>query len=216
MLEAIDIPGDVMERSIPAEVRSWVHEARQRVQVFQDRWDRPQIEQFVASDYELVYQTLEWIGEAGLASGRRFLEWGCGFAAVTALAGRLGWDAIGIEAEEELLSEGRRLVADWDQPVELVCGNFLPPGGEALADDPTVPSLGHPIESGYELLGLELDDFDLVFAYPWPGEEEFHGRVFERFAARGALLCQFCGPYDVRLWRKTQSRGGARSRRPGR
>ncbi len=206
MLEVIDIPTDVMERSIPAEVRSWVHDARLRIQTFQDRWDRPQIEQFVASDYELVYQTLDWIVAAKLAEGSRFLEWGCGFSVVCALAARLGFDVVGIEAEAELLAEGRKTISQWQQPVELCWGNFLPAGAEAMADDPTLPSLGHPVEDAYEALGLDIDDFAIIFAYPWPGEEDFLRAVFQRFARPGALLLQFCGPYDLRLWRQTDRR----------
>jgi SAM-dependent methyltransferase len=202
MLESIEIPPAVMERSIPADVRSWVHEARERVRAYQDHWDRFAAEQFVASDYELVFQTLQWVGETQWLAGRRFLEWGCGFAVVTALAARLDWDAVGIEAEADLLREGRRTIRNWQQPVELRLGNFLPPGAERLADDPTLPSLGHPLPAAYAALDLQLDDFDLVFAYPWPGEEPFHRRVFERFGGRGALLLQFCGPYDLRLFRR--------------
>lgn len=206
MLQPIEIPSSVSERPVPPEVRSWISEARERVRTFQDRWDRPQIEQFVASDYELVYQALEWIGQSRLAAGGRFLEWGCGFAVVCALAAKLGWDAFGIEAEADLITEGRRTIEDWKQPVELVQGNFLPADAESLADDPTLPSLGHPLPSAYDELGLEIGDFDLIFAYPWPGEEEFFTDVFARHAANGALLFQFRGPYDLWLWRKVERR----------
>ena len=37
---------------------------------------------------------------------------------------------------------------------------------------------------------------------PWPGEDDFHEQVFDRYASAGALLMLFCGPNDVRLWRK--------------
>lgn len=202
MLEEIQIPSNVTERSIPPEVYHWIVEARNRVQAFQDRWDRPQIEQFVACDYELVYQTLSWLLESQLPIGRRFLEWGCGFSAVCGLASSLGLDVIGIEAEHELLTHGRKLLSDWQQPADLFHGNFLPARAEELADDPTLPSLGHPVHDCYHEIGLEIDDFAIVFAYPWPGEEDFLADVFKRFAADDALLLQFCGPYDARLWRK--------------
>ncbi len=195
-----------MERSIPSEVRTWITESRERIQTFQDRWHRDGIEQFVASDYELVYQTLDWIVERRLMAGNRFLEWGCGFSVICALAARLGLDAIGIEAEERLLQEGRKTIAAWDQPVELIHGNFLPPDMEQWADDPTLPSLGHPVACGYDQLGLEVDDFAMIFAYPWPGEEDFLKEVFARSAATDSLLLQFCGPYDLRLWRKIRYR----------
>ncbi|WP_146394767.1 class I SAM-dependent methyltransferase [Planctomycetes bacterium CA13] len=202
MLERISIPSSVDRRVVSPEIRLWINDARNRIEAFQDRWDRPLMEQFVAADYELVYQTLAWAIESQMLIGRRFLEWGCGFAVVSALASTLDLDVIGIEAEADLLDQGRGLTKDWNVNLELVCGNFLPADAEHLADDPTLPSLGHAVESAYEMIGLDLDDFAIVYSYPWPGEDDFHERVFQRHAARGALLMQFCGPNDVRLWRK--------------
>lgn len=201
-MQRIEIPPSISDEPLPPELHCWITAAYQRITTFQDRWDRIQIEQFVASDYELVYQMLRWIDRTQLAEGRRFIEWGCGFAVVSCLASSLGWDVVGIEAEEVLLHEGRKTVADSRQPVELIRGNFLPPGAEAMSDDPTLPSLGHSVESAYDILGMDLDDFAICFAYPWPGEEDFITDVFERYAARDALLALFCGPYDVRLYRK--------------
>lgn len=221
MLQSVPLPRNLDQRPIPGQVHAMVHDLRCRIEAFQDRWDVPQIEQFVAADYELVYQTLDWLRESQLMIGNRFLEWGCGFAAVTLIADGLGWDAIGIESESTLIEHGRTTIADWCGPLradrsaianrscheqnvpppELVLGNFLPTGSESLADDPTLPSLGHAAASAYRTLGLELDDFAVVYSYPWPGEDEFHEHVFDRHAARGALLVQFCGPNDVRAWR---------------
>ncbi|MGB7343909.1 MAG: class I SAM-dependent methyltransferase [Pirellulaceae bacterium] len=203
MIEAIEIPSSIDQEPLPAEIRSQLSVARQRIEAFQDRWDRPQIEQFVAADYELVYQALVWALKTQPTIGRRFLEWGCGFAVVSAIASHLNLDATGIESESELLSEGRLTIVQWQVPVELVHGNFLPPGSESLSYDPTLPSLGHNVADGYEIIDSELDDFAIVYSYPWPGEDEFHLDVFHHYAAKGALLMQFCGPNDVRLWRKT-------------
>ena len=202
MLERIEVPSSVDRRPVPAEVRLWISGATRRIEAFQDRWDRPQIEQFVAADYELVYQTLGWLLETVPLSGRRFLEWGSGFSVVCALAASLDLDAIGIEAEPDLLAEGRRTITNWGVDVELVHGNFLPPGAESLADDPTLPSLGHRVPCGYETLGLDLDDFAIVYAYPWPGEDDFHELVFHRYALAGEILMLFRGPNDVAVWRK--------------
>ena len=204
VLTRIILPSSVDEFPIPAEIGRRIEWARARIEAFQDRWDRPQIEQFVAADYTLVYQSLCWMLQTQPMIGRRFLEWGSGFAVVSALAAELDFDAIGIEAEHDLLREGNRTIRDWEAPVELVHGNFLPPGCESLAEDPALPSLGHPVVSGYRQLGMELDDFAIVYAYPWPGEDAFHESVFDRYAARGAMLMLFCGPNDVRLWRKTR------------
>lgn len=213
MLQSIPLPSRLDTRPIPSPVHAMVHDLRCRIEAFQDRWDVPQIEQFVAADYQLVYQTLAWLRESQIMIGNRFVEWGCGFAAVTSMADALGWDAVGIESEGVLIEHGRRTLQDWCGPLrgdrsdpntpppELVLGNFLPPGAEDLADDPTLPSLGHLAESAYESLGLELEDFAVVYSYPWPGEDQFHEQVFDQHAARGAILVQFCGPNDMRVWR---------------
>ncbi len=204
MLEQVDPPASIAEFNVPTDVEKRLDRARRRIQAFQDRWDRPQMEQFVAADYVHVYQTLRWLNENQFTIGKRFLEWGCGFAIVSAIADSLGWDAIGIEAENDLLTEGRKTIVEWDSAAELIHGNFLPPGAEALADDPMLPSLGHPVSCGYRQLGMDLDDFAIVYAYPWPGEDKFHEAVFDCYAARGAMLVLFCGPNDIRLWRKTR------------
>ena len=203
LLSKILIPSSVDTRPIPDELEEQIAQARRDIEAFQDRWDRPQIEQFVAADYHLVYQSLHWTMHSQAMIGQRFLEWGCGFSIVSAIAANLGFNAIGIEAEGDLLAEGRKTIAAWNVDVELIEGDFLPPGSEDLADDPTLPSLGHAVTDGYATLGLDLDDFAIVYAYPWPGEDDFHEAVFDRFAARGALLMLFCGPNDVRLYRKT-------------
>ena len=61
--------------------------------------------------------------------------------------------------------------------------------------------------SGYEELGLGPDDFDIIFAYPWPDEERLTGALFERYARAGAVLLTYHGGDDLRLRRKTV-RGG--------
>lgn len=212
MLEQIELPNSVVDLDVPAAAGDQIELARLRIQTFQDRWDREQIEQFVAADYYHVCQTLRWVDDTQLLIGKRFLEWGCGFAIVCAIADSLGFDAIGIEAEADLLAEGQETIALWGTDrggadreksnAELIHGNFLPPGAESLADDPTLPSLGHPVPCAYAELGLDLDDFAVVYAYPWPGEDDFHEAVFDRYAAKGALLILFCGPNEIRLWRK--------------
>ncbi|TWU56504.1 hypothetical protein Poly51_24150 [Rubripirellula tenax] len=203
MLQKIEIPSHVDARPIPDRVVKRFESAKQRIEAFQDRWDRPQIEQFVAADYSHVFQSLDWTLETQMTIGRRFVEWGSGFAIVSAAAALLGLDVIGIESEDVLLQQGRITVDDWEVPVELVHGNFLPTGAESLADDPMLPSLGHPVENAYDSIGLDIDDFAIVYSYPWPGEDDFHEAVFNRYAARGALLMMFCGPNDIRLYRKT-------------
>lgn len=201
-LQPIDLPRNIDQIPLDPDIRQLIQTAQARIQAFQDRWDQPQIEQFVASDFELVFQSLKWVVEQRMLIGNRMLEWGCGFAVVAALAARLGLDATGIEAESRLLDEARLTARDFDIPVEFAWGNFLPPGAEALSPRSDFPSLGHSVPCGYHAIGADLDDFALVFGYPWPGEWVFHERVFAKYAAEGAVLALFYGPNDVRLFRK--------------
>ena len=202
MLTRIQIPSSVDSTPIPDELAARITSARGEIEAFQDRWDRPQIEQFVAADYHLVYQCLNWTLQFQPRLGQRFLEWGSGFSIVSAIAAEMGLNSFGIEAEPDLLAMGRKTIQTWNVSVELVEGNFLPPGAAQLSDDPMLPSLSHDVADGYQTIGLDLDDFALVYSYPWPGEDDFHEFVFDRYAAFGALLMLFCGPNDVRLWRK--------------
>ncbi len=210
MLTKIPIPSTVDARDIPPSIREHIKRDQRRIEAFQDQWNRPQIEQFVAADFCHVYQSLQWILETQLTIGKRFLEWGCGFAVVTAIANSLQLDAIGIDAESELIRHGRKTLRHWIQGDgddgklggELMQGNFLPAGSEILADDQWLPSVGHAAAPAYKNLGLDLDDFAIVYSYPWPGEDGFHEAVFDAHAAAGALLLMFCGPNDLRLYRR--------------
>lgn len=56
--------------------------------------------------------------------------------------------------------------------------------------------------SAYDDLGVDVDDFDVLFAYPWPGEEDVVVDLFERYAAVGALLVTYQGVEAVHVRRK--------------
>lgn len=201
-LVPIELPAGLFEHPIPGQIERLLEESERRTQVFHDRLAATAVEQFVASDHRLVYRTLAWIEAARLLSGRRFIEWGCGFAVNACAAASLGWDVIAVEAQAALLPEARQIIALWQQPVELLQANFLPAGAEQHSDDPYLPSLGHAAESVYTLLDMSLDDFDIVFAYPWPGEGDFIEEVFAMHAAAGAVLVCFRGPYEIAVLQK--------------
>ena len=87
--------------------------------------------------------------------------------------------------------------------MEFACGTFVPPGGEDLTDVPQEFgwfSAGGAC--GHDLLGVNPNDFDVIYAYPWPGEEEVIDGLFLRYAADGALLLTYNGFEDIRLRRK--------------
>ncbi|MEM6468559.1 MAG: class I SAM-dependent methyltransferase [Planctomycetota bacterium] len=204
MLRRIEFEPNLDSEPIPPDVHDKLHEVRLRIQQFQDCWDQHHAAQFVAADYELVFRALNWIVKTQLPIGGRFLEWGCGFATVACLATELGMAAHGIEAHPDLIAQARHTAAQWPADLSLFHGNFLPSGSEDLAEDPTLPSLGHGGKAAYESWDLRLDEFAIVYSYPWPGESQFHEDVFERHAEFGAVLLMFVGPNEVEAYRKVR------------
>jgi SAM-dependent methyltransferase len=202
-LAAIEIqPSD---QSLPADVAALIDEARQRIQVLEDG-SRASMPAFVPSDFELCYCALAAIQSANLTTGQRFLEWGSGIGVVACLAAQLGFDAVGIEIEQPLVEIANDLAAAHDIDTEFICGSFVPEGTEVTvgtADD--FAWLSTTGEVAYDELDLDPDDFDLIFAYPWPGEEQIIFDLFANHAATGALLLTYHGIEGVRLQRKVRN-----------
>src|SRR4029079_19467023 len=106
-------------------------------------------------------------------------EWGSGFGVVACLAAMLDFDAVGIEIESDLVDEAQQLADDFDLPVEFFCGGFIP-RGSAIHAGSGYSWLSTDESTGDGVLGLDPDDFDVTFAYPWPDEEGATETLFER------------------------------------
>ena len=111
------------------------------------------------------------------------------------------------DAEGSRYSYSLELAEDFGISVEFVNGSFISQGADDLVDRAFADcdgglSLDPHADRAYEELGLEVRDFDVVFAFPWPNEEELTAELFERFAARGALLLTYCDSNPIRLRRK--------------
>ena len=184
-------------------ISDWLDLAQQRLQVYWDHFPEKPLPQYVECDFQYVAAALIHCQHQALLDGQLFVEWGCGFGVVAGIASLLGLDAIGIEAEDFLCEEAERLLARAEIPAEIWQGNFLPHGAQRLADDsdPLV-SLSHDCEPAYDQRQMTLEDFAMVFVYPWPGEEHFLKAVFQRFARTNALLLLYRGPYQIELYRK--------------
>lgn len=140
---------------------------------------------FVAADYTLVRHALT----VHRAPGLRFLEWGSASGVITIMADLLGYDAYGIELDGSLVEMARTLAARFGSKATFVEGSFLPTGFAFTPRDrePWTSTTGSG-ESGYIRLGKALDDFDVVFGYPWGGEQQMMRSLMRSYGSPEALL----------------------------
>jgi len=180
-----------------------IADANERIDRFVRSHRGEPITGFVASDYTMVDSALAQIRDQRLATGDLFCEWGSGFGVVVGLAGLLGYASHGIEAHRELTDQSRDLLEDHHIEATLAHGSMVPEDGDGLVDELAQQAWLRTGEApGYDELGIDAEDFDLFFAYPWPGDEELIDKLFETFAANGALLLTYHGINELRLQRK--------------
>ena len=190
--------------AVPHAVAALLADAQLRLQQYDAKF-QASIPAFVPSDFEQVYHALAWIDASQLAAGHRFLEWGSGIGVVACLAAQLGFDAIGIEIEPPLVEIAEALAANHGIDVEFACGSYVPSGAEPFVDTVgEVTWLRTDGPDSYADLDLEPADFDLIYAYPWPGEEQVIFDLFESYAAVGSLLLTFHSQDGLRLQRKVR------------
>lgn len=155
-------------------------------------WDRFAIEvrerhfhPFVAADYEVVLKAL--LPHRG--PGLRFLEWGSATGVITIMADLLGFEACGIELDSSLVATARDLAERFHSGARFVAGSFLPTGyrWQPSNGDGRTGTVGTGT-SGYPQLGYALDDFDVVFGYPWGGEEALMLDLMRSYGRADALL----------------------------
>jgi hypothetical protein len=146
-----------------------------------DRYFHP----FVAAEYELVCEALLVHRGPGL----RFLEWGSATGVITVMADLLGFEAHGIELDGSLVTVARELAGRHDSKARFAAGSFLPAGyrWRPSDGDGRIGTLGTG-PSGYLELGRSLDEFDLVFGYPWDGEEPMMLDVMRSYGRPDAVL----------------------------
>ncbi|MCA9025274.1 MAG: hypothetical protein KDA86_08690 [Planctomycetaceae bacterium] len=203
----VEVAVKMNEGRLPQEVARFLHVASKRIDDFTENTRRQPIPAFVPSDFVAAYWILSAIQEQSQAVGTLFCEWGSGFGVVTCLAALLEYEAYGIEIERTLVAEAEKLAADFDIPAEFVEGSFVPADADDIAVTPgEVAWLATEGPDAYEALQIELDDFDIIYAYPWPGEDDILGDVFEAYASEGALLVTYNGLEDMRVRRKVLRR----------
>jgi len=200
----VDVRLNIRERRLPRDVAEFLDEANDRIRRYVEE-RKVRVSGFVPSDFEPVFQALHAVAEDGLACGDVFCEWGSGFGVVAMLAELLEFQTYGIEIEDSLVVGARQLAEEFDLPVDFVTGSFVPEGGERIVDElcsGTDSWLTGESDDAYQELGLSPNDFDVIYAFPWPGEENVIAGLFDEFCAVGSLLLTFDHLEGVRARRK--------------
>lgn len=210
-LKSIKFPVEVT--CVSPEADRLVRDAEARIEQFIHRRRNDPLPAFVPSDFRLGYAALKLIRDQHLAPDMTMCEWGSGFGVIACLGTQLGYDACGIEVERDLNDESQALADEHELTTQFALGSFIPEGGDHLADGSgEFAALSTDLPSGYDELGLDVDDFGLIYAYPWPGEEHTVERIFEAYAATGALLVTYRGMNHIHVHRKIGRRRKARGR----
>jgi len=145
---------------------------------------------FVNANYTTVERALlPFRGKA-----QRFLEWGSATGVITIMADLLGFEACGIELDAGLVDIARDLAVRFDSNARFAAASYLPTGYtyRSPTGDSRLGTIGEG-PSGYLALGKQLDDFDLIFGYPWSGEEPIMLDVIQRYASRDAHFLMLTG-----------------------
>ena len=123
------------------------------------------------------------------ARAHTFLELGSATGVITIIADLLGFEAYGIEIEPDLVEISEDLAARVGSGATFVEGSFVPPDYrdqvDLLMSDYMTPTEG---ADAYDELGMDIADFDLVYAYPWPGEEDWLIEMVRRFGGERTSL----------------------------
>ena len=146
---------------------------------------------YVGSELPAVDRALSRIQYEGLARGPVFCEWGSGLGGVCGVAAINGFRPYGIEIQRELVASARSLASDLNYATIFAEGTFLLPGDEDLAAGAHFHTRLAFNTRAWDEMELTPEDCDVVFAYPWPNEEDFVDNVFRRHASANALLLTF-------------------------
>jgi len=182
-----------------ARLTSLLEEGRTIWSRFDSDVRQQQFHPFMPSDYERVLRALLSLRGPGL----RFLEWGSATGVITIMADLLGFEAYGIEIDAELVATARDLAERSESDARFAVGSFLPDGYEWKPDsgDGRLGTIGRGA-SGYPELGRGLEDFDLVFAFPWEGETPIMHDLMQRRAGSGASLLLYHSKEGIQVYRR--------------
>jgi hypothetical protein len=164
---------------------------RQADDLWEVEQDRGPFHSYASANYELVFDSLTQL----LGQAATFLEWGSGLGMVSIMASQLGFEAYGIEAEIKLVEHAQGFAEQVAANTQFAIGSFIPDEFEwdpSAGDESIRTSIDAP--DAYDQFDLNLQDFDLIYAYPWPTEHKLYHNILKQFARPGAFFLS----YDAR------------------
>jgi hypothetical protein len=192
---------DRLEDALQAKLTRLIAEGREIARAFELDVRQKMWHSFIAADYDVVLRQLLPLRRPGAS----FLECGSATGVITIMADLLGFDACGIEIDTDLVATARRLADKYESAARFAHGSFLPTGYE-YRDAKGDGRLGTLMQgkSAYPQLGRSLEDFDIVFAYPWDGESDMLKDLMERCGRSDARLLLYGDSVEV-AYRKRQA-----------
>ena len=104
-----------------------------------------------------------------------------------------------------------------DLEVGILCESYFPEGYQAaegqggadLIKPESYSRHGHEelAYPAYEGMDHAIDEIDVFYVYPWPGEQELMHELFDAVAADGSILIAYYGQADICAYRKTVEDG---------
>jgi hypothetical protein len=187
-----------LDASLSRRIDALCEEGREFWHEFDARVRQEQWHPFVAADYDLMRAVLLSVRRPRL----RFLEWGSASGVITIMADLMGFDACGIEIDASLVRSARRLAERSGSKARFAVGSFIPMGWRwnTPDGDGRTATIGDG-PSGYLELGHPLEDFDVVYAYPWSGEEPLMQDLMRCHGHTEALLILHGAESGVSVYR---------------
>ena len=215
-LEQIELKLDPGTPVAP-EVEAFVAEADRRVdELFATERNR-QVPRYLPSDAQLFHRGLAEVKERGLALGEVFCELGSGFGIAAGIAALLGYEAYGIEIEPELVERSSQLATDMGVGSTIIQSSYIPygyegftgVGGDELLEPGDFPFGGGEDDGppAYEDMPVPINEIDVIYVYPWPGEQEFMLDLFKALAGDGAILLAYYGEGELCAYRQVLDSG---------
>ncbi|ADE55627.1 class I SAM-dependent methyltransferase [Coraliomargarita akajimensis] len=200
------IPYEVEDIQLPEKVASFIQEADKRCDAYYAAELNKRYPKYVPSEPAQVYAALKFVTDQGLPLGEHFIEWGSGFGVATGLAALLDYTATGIEIQEDLIEKAERLLSEQGVDAQFINCSYIPEGlieYETLGTtDLEFDSYGQTDNPIYEEMEIPINEIDLFFAYPWPGEQGMMLKLFDLLAGDGAILVTYFGDREINIYRK--------------